>query len=340
MGADYSMQVHDPRHDSDDVIAERVEVMNRLDAEIVPDDPPAPAKHAIATLRATPERNRVWVFSARDEDGRLAGFARTSIDPEHDDNPDCLEVYLTVDAAHRRRGVGRRLVGEVVGLARAENRRRLFGKTVDRVSGAHAFATALGATAKAAMHINHLSLADVDRTMLRAWVEHGPGRAPDYELIGFDGPVPDDLLDGFANLILVMNTAPRDDLVLNDFTITPEQLREYERVRDAGGTEAWTLIARHRSTGELVGFHDVNWNAANPGVVFVGATGVKPEHRGSALGKWLKAAMTLRIIDERLEATSVRTENNDSNDAMLGINRAMGYRPLFAVTTWELVLDD
>ncbi|HLG01116.1 MAG TPA: GNAT family N-acetyltransferase [Acidimicrobiia bacterium] len=339
MNADYSVQVHDPRHDPDEVIAERVDVMNRLDAEVLPDDPPTPAEQVIASIRALPERHRIWVFSARDAAGRLAGFARTGTDPEHDDNPDCLEVYLTVDAAHRRRGVGRLLLGEITNLARSETRPRIFGNTTDRVPAGGAFAAAVGAAPKSALHINHLRIEDVDRDLMKSWDADGPSRAPDYELIAFDGAVPDDLLDAFADLILVMNTAPRDDLVLNDFTMTPAQLREWEREREAGGDEAWTLVARHCPTGELVGFHDVHWNASSPAAVWVGATGVKPEHRGHALGKWLKAAMTLRIIEERAQVTSVRTGNNDSNDAMLGINRAMGYRPLFAVTTWELVLD-
>jgi hypothetical protein len=46
--------------------------------------------------------------------------------------------------------------------------------------------------------------------------------------------------------------------------------------------------------------------------------------------------MTLRILDERPEVDDIRTGNADSNDAMLGINREMGYRPLLATTGWEL----
>ena len=64
-----------------------------------------------------------------------------------------------------------------------------------------------------------------------------------------------------------------------------------------------------------------------------------PEHRGHALGKWLKADMTLRVIRDWPEVTHIRTGNADSNDAMLGINHAMGYRPLIATTTWELPVE-
>ena len=108
----------------------------------------------------------------------------------------------------------------------------------------------------------------------------------------------------------------------------------------AGGDEAWTLVARHVPTGELAGFHDVQWNPSNPAVVHVGATGVKPDHRGRALGKWLKADMTLRVLDERPGVMEIRTGNADSNDAMLGINRQMGYRPMIAHTVWEVTVEE
>jgi len=98
-------------------------------------------------------------------------------------------------------------------------------------------------------------------------------------------------------------------------------------------------VARRQDDGAFAGFHDVGWSPTNPKVVWVDSTGVRPEHRGHALGKWLKAAMQLRILDERPDVREVRTGNADSNDAMLGINRAMGYKPFFATQIWELPVD-
>lgn len=48
--------------------------------------------------------------------------------------------------------------------------------------------------------------------------------------------------------------------------------------------------------------------------------------------------MSLRIMDDRPTVLDIRTGNADSNDAMMGINRAMGYVPLMATTTWELAV--
>jgi GNAT superfamily N-acetyltransferase len=104
----------------------------------------------------------------------------------------------------------------------------------------------------------------------------------------------------------------------------------------AEGTEKWSIFARHDATGELVGFTEVGWNAAQPETVFQWATAVRPDHRGHALGKWLKATMLDRILRDRSGVVDVRTGNADSNDAMLGINHGLGFRPYIADTVWQM----
>lgn len=337
-GETYSITLHDPRADSDEEIAAQVALANEAHAEVLPDDPPISVHQAIAVQRAAPEGHRRWSFRACDADGRLAATAGTAFDPNHDDNPDMLWVTINVSPAHRRRGLGSRLLSELVTVARGEGRTRMLTMTNDSVQAGAVFAREVGAEPKQKLHINHLPLDTVNRPMLAQWVAEGPERAPHYELIGWDGPVPDEHMENWLDLVPVMNTAPLDDLEINDFTITEELVREGERLRAAAGRWRWTLIARHRD-GTWAGLHDVIHDPSMPKVVWVGMTGVRPEHRGHALGKWLKAAMTLRVLNERPQVTEIRTGNADSNDAMLGINKAMGYRPLIAQTTWELSVD-
>jgi GNAT superfamily N-acetyltransferase len=336
---DYTITFHDPLEDSDEVIAERVAYTNLMHREILPDDPPIDLAQSIAAIRAAPKRIRRMSFRVRDAEGALVANATTSIDPD-DDNPDILWAGINVLPPHRRRGLGTRLLAELVGLAEQEGKTRIVGNTFDEVEAGAAFATAIGAESKQAVHTNHLPMEDVNRTQLEGWVADAPTRAADYELIGWDGSVPEEHMANWLDLIVVMNTAPRDDLEMEDFTVTAEEIRESEKVSDAMGREHWTLVARHRDTGAWAGFHDVTWDPNEPMFVYVGATGVRPEHRGHALGKWLKAAMTLRIMDERPDVTNVRTGNADSNDAMLGINKEMGYRPLLAQKIWELRVED
>ena len=131
----------------------------------------------------------------------------------------------------------------------------------------------------------------------------------------------------------------RGDLEANDHHFSVEQLRERERWMEAQGNDPWCLFARHLDSGTLVGLTDVWWNPNQPDTVLQGDTGVHPDHRGHALGKWLKAAMLERILVERPNAVDIRTRNADSNDAMLGINHALGFRPFVANTTWQVEVD-
>ena len=340
MGNAYTYTVTDPQLFSDDEIAEGVVFGNILQAEVVPDDPPTPLEQALEAHRNRPERIRRTSVRARAADGTLVGALSVAIDPDHDDNPDMLGPGLNVLAEHRRHGVGAQLLAYLVAIARHENRTRLIGGTTSRIPGGAAFASAVGAEQKQAMHMNRLLIADVDRALMQKWVAEGPSRGEGYEIFGWDGDVPEAHMENFLDAILVMNTAPRDDLEMNDFTVTADEIREQEKVMNAIGYEPWQLIARRVSDGAWAGIHDVIWNPAEPDYVYVGATGVRPEHRGHALGKWLKAVMTLRVMDERPNVTEIRTGNADSNDAMLGINKEMGYKPFIDQSTWELSTDD
>jgi len=335
----YSFEFRDPATFSDDEIAEGVVFNNILQAEVVPDDPPTPVDVAIAAARAVPERYRRYSVRARGEGRAIVGSTGCGFDPEHNDNPDVVWGAVHVLPDHRRRGLGTQLLSHLIAIARHEGRDRIIGSTNERTPEGAAFASAIGAESKQAQHLNHLPLADVDRPMLERWAAEGPGRAPDYELIMWDNVAPEEHLDAWVDLVLVMNTAPRDDLQVNDFTITAEQIREGEKRMAAVGAEEWVVVARRKSDGAFAGFHNVAWMPSDPNVVWVDSTGVKPEHRGHALGKWLKAAITLRVLDERPQVTEIRTGNADSNDAMLGINKEMGYRPFIASTTWEVSVE-
>jgi len=317
---------------------ERVDLsayQNALRAESHPEDPPAPIEELDALLANIPSFVRVWAWLGRDDKGQVVcGAQLLSLDTG--DNPHVAQANLGVLPEWRRSGLGRRLLGDIVAVAGSAGKTLLIGNTSERVPAAAAFCQWAGASPALDAHTNRLVLADVDRPMVRRWIEEGPIRAPGYELIGFDGRCPDDLVEQVVAVLDVMNTAPRDDLEVEDRHFTVDQFREQERMMGAQGNEAWWLFARHLNTGTLVGLTDVSWNPNQPDTVWQGNTGVHPDHRGHALGKWLKAAMLERIFAERPGTVDIRTGNADSNDAMLGINHALGFRPFIANTTWQV----
>jgi GNAT superfamily N-acetyltransferase len=132
-----------------------------------------------------------------------------------------------------------------------------------------------------------------------------------------------------------MNTAPRDDLEEEDEIITPEIWRDVEAKEGARRTDILSYVARHKPTGGLAGFTTVFCPRLRPDLIWQGDTGVDPAHRNRGIGRWLKAAMALRIKESHPEARRIDTYNAGSNAPMLSINLEMGFRPIMIETVWQ-----
>jgi len=313
---------------------------NVLNSEIQPDDPPIPVERTASDMRFMPGTVTIRKFGARLPDGTIVAMSSASY-RELDANKHLVGVGVEVHPDHRRLGLGTAMLRTVVDVAEAHGRTLLSATTTDRVRAGEAFAHRIDAKLVQATHVNRLVLADVDRGLVQQWIDEGPRRAPGYSLVWVDGPAPDHLIEQIANMMHVMNDAPRDDRDLEDTHITVDQYRAMDRAAENEGFAHLAAYARHDATGQLVGLTDVSWLRTEPTHIYQQNTGVRPEHRGHALGKWLKASMLERLLTNGpTGAVDIRTGNADSNDAMLGINRALGFEPHIAVSTWEISTSD
>lgn len=311
---------------------------NAIRVESMPDDPPLTAEMVRDDYENWADYVEHRVFVARTPDGEIVGEAEPSW-ARTKENAHLVQTELDVHPDHRRRGIGTALLRCVADLAEAAGRSTVMAVVTDRVPAGEAFAKRIGARVGLSQHINRVVIDEVDREMVRRWIDEGPARAPGYSLVAVDGTYPDDLIADIVDLHKVMNTAPREDLEMDDWEPTPEQARQNEAVNLATGLERWYLAARHDESGRLVGWTEVGWVPETPRTVWQWGTGVRPEHRGHALGKWLKAVMLERIMNERPDVIDVRTGNADSNAAMLGINHALGFKPYQTYVTWQVKVD-
>lgn len=312
--------------------------LNVLRAESNPEDPPQPVEVYAAWIRNMPDYIVDRHFLGRRASGEIVASGEASW-MKTEENKHVVNAGVSVRADNRRRGLAKALLGRVVEAADAVERTLLMGVSNDRVPAGEAFARRIGAEIALAQHINRLLISEVDRAMVERWIAEGPERAPGYSLVAVDGWYPDDLVEQIVDLGMVMNTAPRDDMDIEDWVWTVEQAHARDKALFAIGTERWYLAARHDATDRLVGWTEVSWEPSTPKTVWQWGTGVRPEHRGHALGKWLKAVMLKRIMDERPGVEDVRTGNADSNDAMLGINHALGFKPFHTHVTWQVKVD-
>ena len=337
--AGLELEPFEARSVSESLVADYVAYLNRRREESRPEDPPFQAEAVKATLRHLPRHidESGWIVRGPDGDVVAEALGVTQDIPEY---RGLFQVGLGVLEGYRRRGLGTELLGLLVERAELLGKSLVVGVTTDRVPAGAVFCEALGATRALEVHTNRLLLSEVDPELLHRWTDDGSRPAPGYSMIGFDGACPEDLVETLADLLGVMNDAPRGDLAVEDHHITVSEFRDQEKMTLARGEEPWWLLVRHDTTGQLVGLTTVTWDPQRPATVNQGDTAVRPEHRGKSIGRWLKATMLRRILDERSEVVDVRTGNADSNAAMLAINTELGFRPYIGMTNWKINLAD
>ncbi len=306
----------------------------QMHAEVWPDDPHRPYEQFARDWRNQPPLWRCLVWLAWDGD-RIVGKTETWTSLTGA-NGHLMDGGIDILPAYRRQGLARRLLAATAEQARQDGKTLFIFGTSNIVPAGEAFMTRLGAERGLTSHTNQLDLADLDRGLMRQWMERAQERAAGYRLGLWVGPYPEEELAGIAAMYAATNDAPHDDLNVEDEHRTPEQLRELDASMVARGGQRWSMYIRHEATGALAGFSELFWNPAEPETAYQGWTAVVPQHRNLGLGHWLKAAMIEKLLAERPGVKRVRTGNADSNGPMLGINHAMGFKPYRAWTVWQI----
>jgi ribosomal protein S18 acetylase RimI-like enzyme len=232
---------------------------------------------------------------------RIAGVLVGAATVQAGDPP---EVCLLVHPAHRRRGVGRRLLGRPAAVCRRRGAAELLLTVDERSAGGQAFAEAVGGRYRSSEY--------------RMELERVPEERP--------WPTP----------VRLRPATPADAVAFAHVEVAA--FGEPDAAARARGVEAGMREPHHRYTlaeleGRPIGTLRVS---AYAGTVYLTAFGVLPERQGQGFGRQL---LTRTVRGLAAEGWSpIRIEVDTENRAALGLYRSCGFRELAGYAYYALDL--
>ncbi len=266
-------------------------------------------------------------------DGRFVAVAELAFSLL--DNLGMAEVLIHTHPEHRRQGHGSRVLAHLEDVARARGRSSLWSETpYPFEAGAHGagepgpeFLRSRGFRFGLA-DVMRVADLPVDRAVLdRLCAEAAPRHAA-YELRSFVGAVPEELALGVAEAAASLNTeAPTGELEIEAQTSDVAALRAEEAILEGQRRRKYTTVAV-APDGSVAGYTELLVPDLDPSRVYQWGTLVRPGHRGHRLGLALKAG-NLCLVQERERGRDLLvTYNAEVNTHMIGVNDALGFRPV------------
>jgi GNAT superfamily N-acetyltransferase len=247
------------------------------------------------------------------------------------DNLDNAAAELWVAPAYRRRGVGMGLWTHAAARIRALDRKRITTESVESAE-ASGFAATVGAAAALRETRSRLDIAALDEQHLDAMLAEAWTHAAGYRLIRWQGVPPERYIDDVAYLdSRFMADAPTGDLEWEPEKIDADRVRKHEQRWIDRGVGRFHAGMVYEKSDRLVAWTTLSGAADTPTHLWQHITLVDPPHRGHRLGTIVKVANLAHAREHRPQLTAIDTWNATSNEYMLAINRAMGFR---AVDTW------
>lgn len=302
-------------------------VVTDVEEELVPEGPAPIYEQEIDYQHANGSWTRVLHLAAWEDASRDRALGLALVEWEDlEENAELGGLAVWVRPEARRRGVATALAREALPHLADAGRTKVYADVWEGTHG-EGFAAALGFEPKLRERFSRAYVSDIDRDMLRSWIDRAGERATDYSLLSWEGPTPEEYVENFARIVNFMNTAPLDDFEMEPRLTTPEMVRERDEGLAKAQVRRFVSVVRHDPTGDFAGFTSINIDRWHPEQAHQGGTCTHSDHREKGIGRWLKAANAITVMEACPEVEYIDTDNAGSNRPMLNINEAMGFRP-------------
>ena len=154
---------------------------------------------------------------------------------------------------------------------------------------------------------------------------------PGYRLRRWVGAAPEAILASFARAREAVNDAPlasEHDCAVWDAA----RVRDLEETIVRRNRETRVTVALDESD-EVVAFTELRVSRAVGASAGTEDTAVVREHRRRGLARWVKLESLRHLQHERPDVRLVTTTNAEQNEAMLALNRSLGFSPVAVYTS-------
>jgi GNAT superfamily N-acetyltransferase len=317
---------------------------HQIEAETVPVDHPGLIGDSLDDVVGMVEHRLpsfdIALYVAREGDEVVAHgfFGLPMVENQH-----MCHVYVAVALDARRRGIGTELANFLLAEGRREGRSLLVSYVLGPLDGrapGDALAAKLGAKPALEQVRRQLVVSQLDSAELASRVEAlATGPAAAYELITWQDRCPDEIVDGAAQIVpLVQSDSPQGELEMEDEVWDAPRFREFEEFQVARGRSGLSAAAIERSSGRLVAMTNLALPSSDHRVVDQQGTAVERAHRGHRLGLLIKGGNLLNLLTHFPDAATIQTYNAAANEHMIAVNEALGFRAVERETAYQLAL--
>lgn len=302
----------------------------KLHMEQTPDDPLSPDHIAEIDLRSIANNTEIKfsMYTIIEKHSKQqVGFATISeLTPEsesYEDNKHIIQFKIDLLRSHLSRGFYRNVLNVIYHRAVERNKTSLITFSFD--STEVEVLEALGADIAQAGAENRLYINNVDWGIMDRWIKAGLKRSPDSSIKIFTR-IPEEIIEEFCKVYTeTYNQQPFGSLDINEYIISPAVYRKSERDFSASGSFRYTAVVMEPPS-RVNGISEIVYNPADKVMAKQLLTGVRHDHRGKGIGKWLKAGLIKFVVEKHPEIKFITTGNASTNEAMLSINNRMGYK--------------
>lgn len=251
------------------------------------------------------------------------------------DNRERAEISAHTVPDLRRRGYATAMIRFLEDVARERGRTLVVGETVwgpdagldGTGEPGPEFARSVGFDLALGDIKRELTLPVAEQRLAELEAEAAPHHTA-YALRSWVGPVPDDLIEGWAALTsTLMTEAPTGDLEIEAETSDPAVVREAEAMIAKQGRTKYNTVALDPA-GDVVAYSDIAVTIHEPDGAYQWGTLVRRDARGHRLGMAVKVANLRLMQQEQPDAKRLITYNAEVNGHMVAVNDRLGFVPV------------